>query len=61
MLIIYIYVGFDWSTLSAGETVVDVGSGIGTVSMAVARSVPHLNFVLQDRPAVMEHAQTVRL
>jgi len=45
--------------LPADEVVVDVGSGVGTVSMVIAKQVPQVKFILQDRPAVMEHAKSV--
>ncbi|KAG6900056.1 hypothetical protein C0993_003542 [Termitomyces sp. T159_Od127] len=42
----------DWKALPAGSIVVDVGGGIGTSSLAVARKNDHLEFVVQDLPAV---------
>jgi hypothetical protein len=40
--------GFPWSGLSQGSKVVDVGGGIGSVSLTVALQFPHLKFVIQD-------------
>lgn len=44
---------FDWSALPAGSTVVDVGGGIGTVSMALTKMQPQLKIVVQDRASVV--------
>lgn len=41
--------------------VVDVGGGIGSTSMLLAHTFPHLRFVVQDRPQVADHGVTVRL
>ncbi|KAI0064272.1 O-methyltransferase [Artomyces pyxidatus] len=48
--------GFDWAGLKNGSKVVDCGGGVGTQAMALFRSYPHLRFVIQDRPPVIEHA-----
>ncbi|KAF2152834.1 S-adenosyl-L-methionine-dependent methyltransferase [Myriangium duriaei CBS 260.36] len=39
--------GFDWSSLGHG-TVVDVGGSDGHITIALARTFPHLRFVVQD-------------
>lgn len=60
---------YPWDTLGSG-TVVDVGGGVGkhstiskvkpllittgTHSMNIARTYPNLNFIIQDRPEVIE-------
>ncbi|KAL1742331.1 S-adenosyl-L-methionine-dependent methyltransferase [Schizophyllum fasciatum] len=49
--------GFDFSTLPAGATVVDVGAGTGHFSLAIAKRYPDLQFVVEDRPAVVEKAK----
>lgn len=54
------YLGFDWHGLPAGSTIVDVGAGVGTVSLALAKALPKVNIVVQDRPFVVEQAQDVR-
>lgn len=46
-------VGFDWGALKKGEIVVDVGGGIGSVTLMLAKAFPHLQFVVQDRPKVI--------
>jgi len=44
---------FDWSDIPIGGTVVDVGGGIGTVSMALTKMQPQLKLVVQDRASVV--------
>ncbi|KAL4945512.1 S-adenosyl-L-methionine-dependent methyltransferase [Aspergillus oleicola] len=44
---------YPWKALGNG-TVVDVGGGVGTHSMNIARVYPDLNFIIQDRPEVIE-------
>jgi len=46
--------GFDWAGLREGSLVVDVGGGIGSTSMTLARAFPHLRFCIQDRPKTVE-------
>ncbi|CAL1710667.1 unnamed protein product [Somion occarium] len=46
--------GFPWHDLSQDSIVVDVGGGIGSTSMLLAKACPHLRFVIQDRPQVVE-------
>ncbi|KAJ7153303.1 O-methyltransferase [Mycena filopes] len=43
-----IFQGFDWGALPAGSVVVDVGAGIGSASMMIAKKHPELHIVLQD-------------
>jgi len=50
--------GFDWAVIPNG-TVVDVGGGVGTQSLTVAREYPDMNFVIQDLPSVIEDAKKV--
>ncbi|KAI0346013.1 S-adenosyl-L-methionine-dependent methyltransferase [Trametopsis cervina] len=49
--------GFEWQKLGQGAVVVDVGGGIGSQSLALAKTFKHLNFVLQDRQPVLDSAQ----
>lgn len=44
---------YDWSTLLSDRPVVDVGGGIGTVSMALSMMQPQLKIVVQDRQQVV--------
>lgn len=46
--------GFNWESLPKGALVVDVGGGVGVVTSFLANALPDLNFVIQDRPAVIE-------
>jgi len=57
----YLTVGlvFDWKSLPTGSVVVDVGGGVGTVSLSLARDFPDLQIVLQDLPSVIEEAKKV--
>lgn len=50
--------GFDWASLGNG-TVVDVAGGLGTVSRALAKHFPKLNFIVQDQPDVLSQAPPV--
>ncbi|KAI9570964.1 S-adenosyl-L-methionine-dependent methyltransferase [Boletus coccyginus] len=46
---------FDWYSLPKGSTIVDVGGGIGSTTMILARALnndANLRFVVQDRPVV---------
>ncbi|KAH8829594.1 S-adenosyl-L-methionine-dependent methyltransferase [Flagelloscypha sp. PMI_526] len=49
--------GYPWKDLPAGSTVVDVGGGIGVVTMGLAKAHTHLNYVLQDLPPTIKQAQ----
>ncbi|KAF8172983.1 S-adenosyl-L-methionine-dependent methyltransferase [Mycena galopus ATCC 62051] len=40
--------GYDWSQLPAGSKIVDVGGGIGHLSLTIAKHYPHLRVVNQD-------------
>lgn len=46
--------GFDWGSLPEGSLVVDVGGGIGSTSMTIAKTFSHLRFCIQDRPKTVE-------
>ncbi|PPQ95287.1 hypothetical protein CVT26_014861 [Gymnopilus dilepis] len=47
---------FDWKSLPAGAIVVDVGGGVGTSSLPIAREFPKLKVVVQDLPPVIKDA-----
>ncbi|KAK5170124.1 uncharacterized protein LTR77_004708 [Saxophila tyrrhenica] len=47
--------GYDWAALGQA-TVVDMGGGVGTVSKELAKAFPLLDFIVQDRQEVIEHA-----
>ncbi|KAK2772300.1 hypothetical protein FQN53_004663 [Emmonsiellopsis sp. PD_33] len=48
---------FDWGQLPPGSTVVDVGGSQGHVSIHLAKTFPHLQFVVQDLPEVIQGAE----
>ncbi|KAI0761043.1 S-adenosyl-L-methionine-dependent methyltransferase [Trametes elegans] len=48
--------GFSWADLPPDSVLVDVGGGIGSTSMTVARAHPHIRVVVEDRPQVTEGA-----
>ncbi|KAJ6614651.1 O-methyltransferase [Mycena sp. CBHHK59/15] len=49
--------GFKWSSLPENALIVDVGGGIGSISLEIARANPHLRFLVQDKPAVVSEGQ----
>ncbi|KAI0666395.1 S-adenosyl-L-methionine-dependent methyltransferase [Trametes maxima] len=53
-----IVTAFPWQDLHEGALVVDVGGGIGSTSMLLAHTFPHLRFIIQDRPQVADHGVT---
>lgn len=52
--------GFDWGSLKDDSVVVDIGGGIGTLSVALAKKYPHLKLVVQDRGPVIGDGLEVR-
>ena len=52
--------GFEWAKLPENSLVVDVGGGVGNLTMALAKTYKHLRYVLQDRHATAQTAETVR-
>ncbi|TFY67302.1 hypothetical protein EVG20_g3987 [Dentipellis fragilis] len=53
-----LYGDYPWATLGPA-TVVDVGGGIGGMSLDLAKKFPNLKFVVQDRSAVISQARAV--
>jgi tRNA G46 methylase TrmB len=51
--------GYAWGQLPEGSLIVDVGGGIGSHSLALAKNHPHLRFVVQDREQVVQEAVEV--
>ncbi|KIK56925.1 hypothetical protein GYMLUDRAFT_75954 [Collybiopsis luxurians FD-317 M1] len=49
--------GFQWRDLPEGSTVVDVGGGVGSLSLIIAEAAPNLNFVIQDSQLTISHAE----
>jgi ubiquinone/menaquinone biosynthesis C-methylase UbiE len=52
--------GYGWEKLLPGSLVIDVGGGVGSQSLIIARRHPNLRFVVQDREAVIGDANEVR-
>ncbi|KAJ7982955.1 S-adenosyl-L-methionine-dependent methyltransferase, partial [Mycena polygramma] len=52
-----IFQGFDWSTLKEGSVIVDVGGGIGHLSLSIAKRFPKLRFVVQDLQHQVDEAK----
>ncbi|GAA5840628.1 hypothetical protein JCM3766R1_000491 [Sporobolomyces carnicolor] len=50
--------GSPWTSLPEGSVVVDVGGGTGQLCLEIGTKVPHLEFVIQDLPDVIEKATT---
>ncbi|KAJ7602619.1 O-methyltransferase [Mycena polygramma] len=49
-----IFHGFDWGALPSNGTIVDVGGGIGHLSLTIAQKYPHLRIANQDFAAPIE-------
>jgi hypothetical protein len=45
--------------MPSGTTFCDIGGGIGTVSMPLAKAHPHLKLTLQEQPNFIEQARSV--
>ena len=52
---------YDWQSLPKQAAIVDVGSGLGHVSLDIAGVRPDLTFILEDRSSVMVHAKEASL
>nr|GAT50375.1 predicted protein [Mycena chlorophos] len=49
--------GFEWAKLPKESVVVDVGGGVGATTFLLAKALPELRFIVQDRPEVITDAQ----
>ena len=52
-------IGFDWLSLPEKSLVVDVGGGVGSQTLMLAKKFPQLNFVIQDTEATQPNAEKV--
>ena len=55
------YAVFDWAALPADSKILDIGGGIGTQMVVLARNFEHLNLVVQEREAVCIDARKVNM
>ncbi|KAJ7749594.1 O-methyltransferase [Mycena maculata] len=49
--------GFKWASLPGNTLIVDVGGGIGSVSLEIARRNPCIRFIIQDKASVVREGQ----
>ncbi|EKM51830.1 uncharacterized protein PHACADRAFT_212446 [Phanerochaete carnosa HHB-10118-sp] len=49
--------GFDWRMLPEKSLVVDIGGGVGSQTLTLAKKFPLLNFVIQDTEATQPNAE----
>lgn len=49
--------GYPWKDLGENATFCDLGSGVGTMSMALAKAHPNMRFVLHDMPGRLKQAK----
>ncbi|KAM6501362.1 S-adenosyl-L-methionine-dependent methyltransferase [Amanita muscaria] len=52
-------IAMDWKSLPQNTLVVDVGGGVGSATLAIARAYPHLKVIIQDRAPVVENGLEV--
>ncbi|KAF7372253.1 O-methyltransferase [Mycena venus] len=50
--------GFKWGNLPDDSLIVDLGGGVGSTALMIAKAVPHVKLVVQDRSSVIEDAKT---
>jgi tRNA1(Val) A37 N6-methylase TrmN6 len=50
---------FPWDQLKPGTTLCDLGSGVGSVTLAIAKAHPHLQVTLHDLEAPLKEARAV--
>ncbi|KAJ7927645.1 S-adenosyl-L-methionine-dependent methyltransferase [Mycena leptocephala] len=48
---------YPWASLPAGTSVCDFGGGNGHITAMLLKAVPHLKFVLQDLPPILEQGK----
>jgi hypothetical protein len=57
----YKKIAYDWKSLPASSLVFDVGGGVGTACLALAKGFPKLKFVVQDRQPAVEAGVEVHI
>ncbi|KAL0565880.1 hypothetical protein V5O48_016138 [Marasmius crinis-equi] len=50
---------FPWGKMPPGTTICDIGSGVGTVSLSIAKAHSYLHVTLQDLPEPLQQARIV--
>jgi O-methyltransferase domain len=55
-----IHLGFKWGDLPSGSLIVDVGGGLGHITMKLLQYHPQYKYIIQDRPPVIAQAREVR-
>jgi hypothetical protein len=61
LILFWSCLAYDWKSLSKGDLVVDVGGGIGSATLHVAKAFPDLRFVVQDREGTVAAGTKVRV
>jgi hypothetical protein len=51
--------GFKWTDLPQDAIIVDVGGGVGSTALILARAIPDVNIIVQDRVSLMDNAKMV--
>ncbi|KAF7371897.1 O-methyltransferase [Mycena venus] len=51
--------GFKWDNLPDDSLIVDLGGSVGSTALTIAKAVPHVKLVVQDRSSVIEDAKTI--
>jgi tRNA1(Val) A37 N6-methylase TrmN6 len=49
----------DWAALKDDGVIVDIGGGLGNLSLLLANDFPHLKYVVQDQETVVPEAEKV--
>jgi hypothetical protein len=52
--------GFKWGSLPPNSLVVDIGGGLGHITMKLVKYYPNLRYIVQDRQAVIEQGREVQ-
>ncbi|KAG7087939.1 hypothetical protein E1B28_011984 [Marasmius oreades] len=50
---------YNWDSLPENALVVDVGGGVGTISLELAKQFPKLKFIVQDLPSFIEKGKAL--
>jgi len=48
---------FDWNSLPDDALVIDVGGGVGSTTLEIAKAVPKLKYIVQDMPGVVAEGE----